>query len=144
MKALLAKIELLKDIGDDARDQLADLFEERRLDQGRAVFRAHDEAEEMYIVAEGQVRLELDREPLGALGPGDVLGAASLVVIGRRECSAIAQTPVRLLTLTRESYLRLRLDLPQVALVLQEGILRDLANVVRASLPELGRVADET
>ena len=142
MKDLLAKVELLKDLGEDARDQLAEHFEERRLDEGRALFRAYDEAEELYLLAEGQLRLELSGEPLGTLGPGDVMGAASLVLIGRRECAAIAQTPLRVLTLTRESYLRLRLEAPQVALVLQEGILRDLANVVRASLPELGRILD--
>ncbi len=144
MKDLLAKVELLKDLGGDAREQLAEHFEERRLDEGRALVRMHDEAEELYLVAEGQLRLELSGEPVGTLGPGDVVGAASLVVIGRRECSAIAQTPVRVLTLTRESYLRLRLEQPQVALVLQEGILRDLANVVRASLPEFVRTTDGT
>lgn len=144
MKDLLAKVELLKDLGGDAREQLAEHFEERRLDQGRALFRMHDEAEELYLVAEGQLRLELSGEPVGTLGPGDVVGAASLVVIGRRECSAIAQTPVRVFTLTRESYLRLRLEQPQVALVLQEGILRELAHVVRASLPEFVRITDGT
>ncbi len=144
MKDLLAKVELLKDFGEDAREQLAEHLEERRLDEGRAVFRMHDEAEELYLVVEGQLRLELSGEPVGTLGPGDVVGAASLVVIGRRECSAIAQTPVRVLTLTRESYLRLRLEQPQVALVLQEGILRDLANVVRTSLPEFVRITDGT
>ena len=144
MKDLLAKVELLKALGADAREQLSDHLEERRLEEGRALFRLHDEAEELYLVAEGQLRLERSGEPVGTLGPGDVVGAASLVVIGRRECSAIAQTPVRLLTLTRESYSRLRLEQPQVALVLQEEILRDLANVVRASLPELVRTTDGT
>ncbi len=144
MKDLLSKVELLKDLGQEAREQLAEYFEERRLDEGRALFRARDEAEELYLVAEGQVRLEFSGQAVGMLGPGDVMGAASLVVIGRRECAAIAQTTVRVLTLTRESYLRLRLEQPQAALVLQEGILRDLANVVRTALPELGRVTDGT
>ena len=144
MKDLLAKVELLKALGADAREQLSEHFEERRLEEGRALFRLHDEAEELHLVAEGQLRLELSGKPVGTLGPGDVVGAASLVVIGRRECSAIAQTPVRVLTLTRESYSRLRLEQPQVALVLQEEILRDLANVVRASLPELVRTTDGT
>lgn len=143
MNELLAKIELLKDLGEDLREQLAEHFEERRIDEGRSVFRAHDEAEEMYVVAEGQVRLEHDGVAVGMLGPGDVLGAASLVVIGRRECSALAQTPVRLLELSRESYLRLRLDLPRAALALQEGIVRNLSDTVRASLLGLERLSDE-
>ncbi len=144
MKDLRSKVELLKDLGQEAREQLAEYFEERRLDEGRALFRARDEAEELYLVAEGQVRLEFSGQAVGMLGPGDVMGAASLVVIGRRECAAIAQTPVRVLTLTRESDLRLRLEQPQAALVLQEGILRDPAKVVRTALPELGRVTDGT
>ncbi len=144
MKDLLSKVELLKDLGESAREQLAEHFEERRLDEGRALFRAQDEAEELYLVAEGRLRLEFSGQAVGMLGPGDVLGAASLVVIGRRECAAIAQTAVRVLTLTRESYLRLRLEQPQAALGLQEGILRDLANLVRAALPELRRITDGT
>lgn len=141
MRDLLGKFELLKELSEEGRERLSEFLEEQRLDAGRTLFRTHDEAEEMFLVAEGQVRLDFGGAPIGLLGSGDVVGAASVVVIGKRECCAVAETPVRLLTLSRESYLRLRLDLPQVALALQEGVLRDLANVVRSWLPELGRDA---
>ena len=141
MTDVLTKFEILQDLNDEGRERFAEVLEERRLDAGRTLFRTDDEAEEMFLVAEGQVRLERDGQVLGLLGPGEVLGAGSVVVIGKRECTAVAETSVQLLLLTREGYQRLRMDSPQVALVLQEGILRELGKVLRGSLSDLGRDA---
>jgi CRP-like cAMP-binding protein len=111
-------------------------MEERTLQSGDDVFRAGDEAEELLLLVDGHVRLEIKGVSMGRTGPGDVLGGASLVSIGNRECDAIAETPLALLVLSRESYLRLRSDAPQLALDLQEAILREFAGVVRGSVCE--------
>ena len=134
MIGLLAKFELLQDLGDDGRQVIADYLEERALRVGETVFSAGDEAAELLFVVDGELKLEIPGETLGALRPGEVLGAASLVLIGNRECSASAGDPSVLLVLTRESYLRLRSDAPTVALALMEGILRTIATDVREVL----------
>lgn len=135
----LAKFELLQELGEEGREQLRAVLEERWLEAGQTLFTTQDEASELWLLTEGQLRLEADGEPIGVLGPGEVLGAASLVLISRRECSAVSETPVRLLSLSRENYLRIRSDMPAVALNLQEGILRELMRLVRLSLCDLRR-----
>ena len=135
----LAKFELLQELSTEGREQLWQVLEERWLEAGQTLFNAQDEASEMWLLAEGQLRLEADGASIGVLGPGEVLGAASIVLIGRRECTAVSETPVRLLSLSRENYLRFRSDMPTVALALQEGILRELTRLVRLSLGDLRR-----
>jgi CRP-like cAMP-binding protein len=133
---LLSKFELLSELGEHGRELLCDFLRERHLRAGQGVFRAGDEAEELLLLVEGQVRLSAQGESLGLVRPGSAIGGASLVTIGNRECDAIAENPVVLLVLSRESYLRLRSDAPDVALALQEGILRDFAGVVRGAVCE--------
>ena len=130
----LAGFSVLRELSDAECARLLELLEERHLDAGDALFRARDEAEELLFIAAGRLRIEVDGKSHGELAAGQVLGAASLVVIGDRACDAVASEPTRLLGLSREAYLRLRGDYPHVALALQEGILRDFASLVREAL----------
>ena len=132
----LAKFALLREFTEEGREQLCGFLEERVLQPGDEVFCTGEEAEELLLLIDGQVRLEVKGVSVGRAGPGDVLGGASLVRIGNRECDAIAETPMALLVLSRESYLRLRSDALQLALDLQEAILREFAGVVRGSICE--------
>ncbi len=134
MIELLAKFELFQGLWDEAREELVPYLEERWLRSGQVLFRAGEESEELLLVADGELCLEQRGEPLGVMRPGDLLGAASLAAIGSRECDAVAQGPVLLLVLTRESYMRLKSDQPQTALALQEAIVCELASLVRASV----------
>ena len=83
---------------------------------------------------EGAVTIRADGQNVSELGPGEVLGALSLVSIGRRECDAVCAAPTRVMSLTRERYLRLREDLPSLALCLQEAVLRSFASLVRGAV----------
>jgi CRP-like cAMP-binding protein len=101
-----------------------------------------EEAAELYLVDAGRVRLERDGRVLGYLERGDSFGALALHTIGRRECAAIAHDDTRLLSLSREAYLRLRREAPALALELSESILRSFTAGVRAFLPALARGSD--
>jgi CRP-like cAMP-binding protein len=130
----LDEFALLQDLGDGERHRLEAYLEQRRLEPGQTVFRAGEEAAELYLVAQGRVRIDVGGRPFGALGAGDALGALSLVAIGARQCDAIAEDDVSLLALSREAYLRLRVDAPSLALAVQESILRRFTTSVRAVL----------
>ena len=136
MKDDLERFELLCELGGEERRGLAEFLRETEVDAGDVLFQAGEEAEDMYFLVHGALRIETGGRVLGYLNAGEVLGVVSLIQISRRECDAIAQEPSRLLVLSREGYMRLRADLPTVALALQEGILRSFAGHVRVVLAD--------
>ena len=127
---------LLSELTADERRALEGCLEPRELDGGSVLYRTGEEADALYFVLEGLVSIRADGQSLADLGPGEVLGALSTVSIGKRECTVVGATSVRLLTLSREAYLRLRDDLPALALRLQEAILRSFSNLVRGVLED--------
>ena len=131
MSRHLKPFEVLHDLGPEELEALDELLEEREYDEERTIFSHEEEADELFLIRSGGVRVELAGQVLGELGTGQTLGAACLVLIGKRECDAIAQGTTQLLVLTREGYHRLRLDAPRAALALQEGILRTFAGLAR-------------
>ena len=128
---------LLSELSADERRTLEGYLEERELDSGSVLQRPGEEADAMHFLVDGAVTVRAEGQVLGELGPGEILGALSVVSIGRRECEIIgATTTTRLQTLTREGYLRLRDDLPALALRLQEAILRSFSQLVRGVLED--------
>ena len=127
---------LLSELTADERRALEGCLEPRELGGGSVLYRTGEEADALYFVVEGLVSIRADGQSLADLGPGEVLGALSTVSIGKRECTVVGVTSVRLLTLSREAYLRLRDDLPALALRLQEAILRSFSNLVRGVLED--------
>ncbi|MEE9281509.1 MAG: cyclic nucleotide-binding domain-containing protein [Myxococcota bacterium] len=136
MSADLGKFELLQELSEAQHDALAELLEERQLAAGDFVFRCGEEAAELFLIADGSIRLEIKRRELGVLRAGESIGAVSLAVVGNRQCDAVALESTSLLALNREGYLRLRADAPAVALALQEGILRSFAGFLRSTVAD--------
>lgn len=131
MTAVLDGFPLLSEFTAEERSTLEACLETRELDAGSALFHSGEETDALYFVVEGTIAIRADGESLAELGAGEVLGALSLVCVGRRECEASGATPTKLLSLTREGYVRLREDLPALALRLQEAILRSFSMLVR-------------
>ena len=131
MTSVLDGFPLLSEFTAEERATLEGCLEARELDVGSVLFHGGEEADALYFVVEGRIAIRSDGQGVGELSAGEVLGALSLVSVGRRECEAYGATPTRLLSLTREGYLRLRGDLPALALRLQEAILRSFALLVR-------------
>lgn len=136
MTAALEKFRILTELSPEERESLASFLEEKTYADGRAIFRRRDEAAELLLLTNGLIRLESGGDDLGELAPGSALGHASLVAIGHRACAAYAKGAVSVLKLTREAYLRLRGDYPQIALSLQEGLMRSFAETTRKVIPD--------
>ncbi|HTO70801.1 MAG TPA: cyclic nucleotide-binding domain-containing protein [Myxococcota bacterium] len=131
MTPVLDGFPLLSELSAEERVALESCLEARELDAGSTLFRAGEEADALYLVVEGAVTVRADGQGIAELGAGEVLGALCLVSVGRRECDVVGATATKLLSLTREGYVRLRDDLPALALRLQEAILRSFSNLVR-------------
>jgi NTE family protein len=136
MTASLDGFPMLFELTSEERKSLEACLESRELEAGSVLFHANEEADALYFVMEGTVAIKTDGQPVSELAAGEVLGALSLVCVGRRECEASGATPTKLLALTREAYVRLREELPALALRLQEGILRSFSMVARGVIAD--------
>jgi len=131
MNPPLDQFSLLAEIVPDDRRALGEFLVPREIDAGSVLFRTTEEAEELFFVTGGSLAIRSEGQTVAELGAGEALGALCLVSVGRRECDAVAIEPTSVLCLSRESYLRLRADLPALALQLEEAILRSFASLVR-------------
>ena len=114
------------------------------------MFHEGDPGDALYVIEAGKIKLARraadGRENLLAiLGPGEMFGELSLFDPGPRVATAVAVSPVRLQSLTREDFVPL-LDQPRVALSLLAALGRRLrrtnealADLVFSDVP--GRVA---
>ncbi len=131
MTEQLDQFSLLSELIADDRRVLAEFLTERELDAGSTLFRASEEAEELFFVSQGSLSIRSDGQSIANLGSGEALGALCLINVGLRMCDAVATEPTRVLSLSRESYSRLRADQPALALQLEEAVLRSFASLVR-------------
>ncbi|MCC6642064.1 MAG: cyclic nucleotide-binding domain-containing protein [Deltaproteobacteria bacterium] len=134
----LAKFSCFADLSDEQRECFAAEIRALDLEPEEAALREGDEADGMILLASGRLRLERSSPPLRAeVGPGTTLGGLSLLVPGRREMSAFAATPCRLLWLPRAGYRRLADDAPHAACRFVEHLITDLVAIVRPEIPRL-------
>jgi len=138
----LKRFALFEELSEEEREVLADEVERIELEPGDVLFREQEEASGLVLVLEGRVRLESSRAgELGSVGPGTALGAVSLVAVGPREASAVADSACSIFLLRRSTFRRLAADAPRAACRLAEAIARDAAALLRAGLEPLVRNA---
>jgi CRP-like cAMP-binding protein len=138
VSATLEKFAALDEMLPEERETLAEYLERVEFSEGACLFRDSSESEELLLLTEGRVRLLRGGRLLGVLGAGETLGGLGLVLIGRRQLEAHAESGVVALALTRARYLRLRLDEPSIALKLLEGVVSRFAAAVRSLLAPVG------
>jgi CRP-like cAMP-binding protein len=138
--AELKRFPLLAEFDDEDREALAELVDEHTASKGVPLFREGSEAEGLLLVLSGDVRLESRRTGSSdRVGAGAALGALSLMVVGPREATALAESACRVLLLPRTSFHRLTSDHPRTACRLAEAIVREMAATLRDGLEAIAR-----
>ena len=136
----LKRFALFEELSEEEREVLAEGIERIELEPGDVLFREQEEGGGLVLLVEGRVRLESSRAgELGSVGPGTALGAVSLVAVGPREASAVAESACSILLLRRSAFRRLADDTPRAACRLAEAIAREAAALLRAGLEPLVR-----
>lgn len=134
----LKAFALLSELSSEDRDALYELLEAETVRKGRSIYRETAEADGIVLIVSGSVGLSSGSDgEFGALGAGDVLGAASVLSTGRREATAKALTDCDVLLLARTAYRRLLDDHPRAAARLTEAIANHLAGLLREAIDEL-------
>ncbi|MGQ9779905.1 MAG: Crp/Fnr family transcriptional regulator [Bacillota bacterium] len=109
---------------------------EMELAPGEELFAQADQAETVYLIREGRIRIGLCSQDgrsltLAELGPGEILGETALLIGGGRTANAVAVTKARLVGLKKEEFLRTIAARPEAALSLIMTLARRLREADR-------------
>jgi CRP/FNR family cyclic AMP-dependent transcriptional regulator len=136
---------ILRSFTDTGLQILAAIAQEKRLPSGTPLFVENMQGDAMYVIASGTVRIALRgpdgrEQKLVALGAGDSLGEASLLRVGPRLCSAVAETEVVVVEIARRDVMNLQRTRPQACLKLLMSVTEALGERLRDADPEWKRL----
>jgi CRP/FNR family transcriptional regulator, cyclic AMP receptor protein len=77
--------------------RLAWQFDEVRVDAGTTLAYQGQPGLELCLIVDGEATVSVGRELVSVLGPGDVVGEATILGNGPHRCTVTARTPMRLL-----------------------------------------------
>ncbi|WP_370617319.1 Crp/Fnr family transcriptional regulator [Mumia sp. Pv 4-285] len=129
---VLRQAPLFSGLDDEAAESLGSQMSSKRLRRGDVLFHEGDEGDELYIVADGKIKLGRSsadgRENLLAiLGPGQMFGELSLFDPGPRSATATAVTDSELTSLSHDDLTKWLNDHPNVS----RALLGQLASRLR-------------
>lgn len=129
---IIRKVPLFESLNEADSVEIFSKMSEVSLRRGEALFEEGDEANNLFIVAEGKIKLghttSDGRENLLAiLGPGDILGELTLFDQGKRSGTATAVSSTKLLSLDHKDLMQLIDTHPGMS----KSMLRDLAGRLR-------------
>ena len=147
----LAKCPLFEGMAPDELKRLNDLLRRRTFPAGTRVMSAQQPGESIFLLLEGSVKIQLDREDgtditLALLGPGDTVGEMSLVEREGRSANVVTLEDTTFLWMDRASFL----DCLQSMTQLTYNLVRQLSSRLRlanqkiqalSTLDVAGRVA---
>jgi CRP/FNR family transcriptional regulator, cyclic AMP receptor protein len=108
--------------------------ETRLVKAGGTIFRQGEDAQELFVIKSGEVRIQLGNRTITELHADDIFGEMALIDNEPRSASAIAITDVELVPVTEKQFLFLISQTPYFAL----KVMRVLAQRLRASNKTFG------
>ena len=125
---LLASAPIFRALAPDQLERLVAAGSEREYEGGEAIVRTGEPGNELYVLVEGEVRIERAGRTLARFRPGDVVGEVAVLDGRPRSADIVADGRVRCLAVSREALRRSIEAEPQVAwelLGVLAGRLRD-------------------
>ena len=103
---IIKEIELFKGIDHEVMNAIADICSEKTYARGTVIFEKDGEANRLYILVEGTVKLKITNG--GTLtytlsDPGDIFGWSCMVESGRYTASVVSATDSKVLYIEREA-----------------------------------------
>src|SRR6201994_1958190 len=108
--------------------------ETRRVRAGGVIFRTGEQADELFVVKSGYVRIQIGNRTMAELTADDIFGEMALIDSEPRSATAIAITDVELVPVSEKQFLFLVGQTPYFAL----KVMRVLAQRLRATNKTFG------
>ena len=125
---LLHDVPLFAALSPDDLTQIANIAREQWYGDGSLICREGERGREMYVLAQGQVRVTRQtpdgEKYLATRYAGDFLGEMSIVLATPRTSSVYADGEVRTLVISAEALKTILHDRPDVALTMMRGIMQ--------------------
>ena len=128
----LKSVPFLADLAADQLQRVAEIFSEKDIAAGTAIFREGDPGSAMFVIADGAVKVEKGGKEIANLGPGDFFGEMALLEYAERTATVTATEDTLLLVLDTDSFTDLVMEYPEIAL----GVMRTLSRRLRKHLAE--------
>ena len=109
-------------------------IESRCFKAGNTIFREGDEANELFVIKSGKVRIQIGNRTLTELEPDSIFGEMALIDNEPRSATAIAVTDVELVPVGEKQFLFLVSQTPYFAL----KVMRVLVQRLRATNKTFG------
>ena len=109
-------------------------IESRRFKAGSTIFREGDEANELFVIKSGKVRIQIGNRTLTELEPDSIFGEMALIDNEPRSATAIAVTDVEFVPVGEKQFLFLVSQTPYFAL----KVMRVLVQRLRATNKTFG------
>ena len=132
---ILQEIELLKGIDPEIMNEIVNICSEENYPQNTVLFKMGEEAEHLYILEEGIVKLVIENGGTITFtleDSGEVFGWSSLVESGHYTASGVCETDVKALKIEREELNKIFNLHPHVGL----RVLKRLGNVISRRLTD--------
>jgi CRP-like cAMP-binding protein len=130
----LAQVPLFAGLPPRHLKRVGDLTEEVRFMEGAMVVRQGEVGDTFYVILEGEAKVAgPSGRVVNRLRPGEFFGEISLLDGGTRTASVIAETPLRMLSLSRSSLLRLVQREPAVGVRLLAHVAMMLRRLERSA-----------
>jgi flavin reductase (DIM6/NTAB) family NADH-FMN oxidoreductase RutF len=99
---LIAAAPMLSTLPSEILDAITTAGEERSFEPEQTVVREGDPGDELFVILEGEARIERDGNVLATFGPGEFFGEIAVLDGRPRSADVVAATPLRCLTMSRE------------------------------------------
>ena len=109
-------------------------IEARQIRAGDVIFREGDQAQELFVIRSGEVRIQIGNRTIAELSADSIFGEMALIDNEPRSASAIAVTDVELVAVSEKQFLFLVSQTPYFAL----KVMRVLAQRLRATNKTFG------
>jgi CRP-like cAMP-binding protein len=120
---LLRSVPLFAGLSKRDLERLGAIADEIDLPEGRALIKEGGRGSEFFALVEGSVKVAKNGRRVATLRDGDFFGEIALVTDTPRTSTVTAETPVRVLVLTKRDFQRLLREQPQI----QNRVLQALA-----------------
>jgi CRP/FNR family transcriptional regulator, cyclic AMP receptor protein len=98
--ARLTRIPVFSELSPDELSRLAAFATETSYPQGAKLLREGDYSTELFAIVEGTAEVVRGGEPVGAVGPGDLIGEMGLLEKKQRNADVIATSPMLVISVS--------------------------------------------